>query len=69
MSDGSELETTVEHPYGTPNNPMSDDALDDKYRRCAGDVFDGETVESSLSTIRDIENVDHVGDLLDELTA
>lgn len=68
MADGSELETTVEHPYGTPNNPMSDDALDDKYRRCAGYVFEEEAVESSLEAIRDIEHVERVGDLLDDLT-
>jgi 2-methylcitrate dehydratase PrpD len=67
MADGSEHERTVEHPYGSPNDPMGDDALDDKYRRCAGDVLDEAAVDASLDAIRDVENAERVGDVLDHL--
>jgi 2-methylcitrate dehydratase PrpD len=69
LADGTDVEHTVVHPYGSPKKPMSDEDIDEKYRRCAGHVLDDDAVASSLTAIRDVENVDDVGRLLDRLVA
>jgi 2-methylcitrate dehydratase PrpD len=68
LADGDAVEHTVEHPYGSPQKPMSDDDIDEKYRRCAGYALDDDATAASLSMIRDVAAVDDVGALLDRLT-
>jgi len=66
--DGREETATVTHPRGSAENSLSDEELDEKYRRCAGHVLGGEDVERSLGTIRALETCRNVSSLLDSLT-
>ena len=47
LTDGSTVETYVEHATGSPENPMSDEALEAKYSALAGEVI-GETQTGEL---------------------
>ena len=40
LNDGTTLSTYVEHATGSPNNPMTNEALETKYRDLATEVFD-----------------------------
>jgi 2-methylcitrate dehydratase PrpD len=67
LADGSVVEHTVVHPYSSPNDPMSDEDLDEKYRRCVRYALDDDAVTASLDAIRNAETVDDVGELVDQL--
>lgn len=62
-------ESTVPHPTGTGANPIPDDELHDKYRRCAGAVLADDAVESSLTAIRSLETVGDISYLVTLLTS
>jgi 2-methylcitrate dehydratase PrpD len=67
LEDGRVVEHTVVHPYSSPNDPMTDHDLDEKYRRCAAYTLDDDAVAASLDAIRNAEDVDDVGELVDHL--
>jgi hypothetical protein len=51
----------VVHAKGQPQNPLTDDELDVKFRDCARRVLPGERVESVLTAVRKLETVPDVG--------
>lgn len=59
------LETLYFPPKGTPENPMTEKELKDKYKECAewGGVA-GEIIEESLKILTKIEKLEDVGDLM-----
>jgi 2-methylcitrate dehydratase PrpD len=59
------LETLYFPPKGTPENPMTEEELKDKYRECAewGGVG-GEGIEESMKMLMEIERLEDVGDLM-----
>jgi 2-methylcitrate dehydratase PrpD len=59
------LEKLYFPPKGTPENPMTEEELKDKYRECAewGGVG-GEGIEESMKMLMEIERLEDVGDLM-----
>lgn len=65
---GDIFESYVDAPTGTPPNPMSDEELYEKYRRCVSPHLPEDQVEAALDLITDLETVDDVSELVSELT-
>ncbi len=65
MMDGRSLETIYFPPKGTPENPMTEAELVDKYRECAkwGGVAAGK-VEKTRRMIMELEKLKDVGELM-----
>jgi 2-methylcitrate dehydratase PrpD len=63
--DGRLLDTMYFPPKGTPENPMTEEELMDKYRECSewGGVA-RERIEESMKMLMEIEKLDDVGDLM-----
>lgn len=65
---GDVVESYFDAPTGTPPNPMSDEELHEKYRRCVAPYFPDDQTERSLELLDDLESVDDVSALVDSLT-
>lgn len=63
MTDGTVLDRRVGDPLGHPTNPMSDDALDEKFRMCAARALVTCDVEPLLAALRNILTLTDVADL------
>ena len=64
LADGSELTEVVEHATGTPENPMTDAQLEDKFRALAGRVLAEAQVENALSRLWSLEEVEDMREML-----
>ena len=62
------FESYFDAPTGTPPNPMSNEEIHEKYRRCVSPHLPDDQVERSIDLINDLENVDDVSALVDALT-
>ena len=51
LNDGTTLSTYVEHATGSPDNPMTSEALESKYRDLATDVFDRGRADELLAAV------------------
>ena len=51
LNDGTTLSTYVEHATGSPDNPMTNEALETKYRDLATEVFDRSRADELLSAV------------------
>jgi len=60
LNDGRKHDIHIEHATGSPENPMSDEALRTKYRALAGEVFPAERVESLLDAVWELDQADDV---------
>ena len=67
LNDGRVFEYFLGEPKGMPGNPMSDGALDEKFRACAGGAgFSSARIERILETFWSIELHDNVSRLFSE---
>ncbi|MCH7942119.1 MAG: MmgE/PrpD family protein [Proteobacteria bacterium] len=67
LNDGRVFEDFLGEPEGMPGNPMSDEALEDKFRACAGSAgLSSASIEKILETFWTIESYDDVSRLFDE---
>ena len=63
--DGRSLETMYFPPKGTPENPMTEEELMEKYRECSGwGGVDRERIEVSMKMLMEMEKMNDVGDLM-----
>ena len=62
-ADGNTVETHIEHATGSPKNPMSDDALEAKYRALTEPVIGGPQAESLLAAVWVLGEAASVGDV------
>ena len=69
LTDGRELTEVVDHATGTPDNPMSDSQLEDKFRALAGRTLSEAQVERALSRLWALEELESVGELFPLLRA
>lgn len=53
---GETLTGMCENPLGTPENPMSREQVEDKFRTYAGGMLSADQVEAALAAIMDLEN-------------
>ena len=63
LKDGRSYTEMIPHATGTPENPLTDDQLDAKFRALAGEVMSRERVERALSRLWDMENMDDIREL------
>lgn len=63
LTDGRTVETHVEHATGSPQNPMSDEALETKYRALATEVLPEAQAEELLAAVWGLEQAPNVGDV------
>lgn len=61
LNDGTTLSRYVEHATGSPENPMSDEALESKYRDLAGEVLGNGQVEELLGAVWEMDEAPNVG--------
>ncbi|HLG11727.1 MAG TPA: MmgE/PrpD family protein, partial [Dehalococcoidia bacterium] len=64
MKDGSVLEHTVEHATGSPENPMTDDRLNDKFLTLATPTLGAAAAQSLLDRLWALEDVDNITSLV-----
>jgi 2-methylcitrate dehydratase PrpD len=60
---GEEFSETVWEPKGNPSNPMSQDEIREKFRKCANQALLDSSVERALETIERLETLRNVSDL------
>lgn len=68
LNDGREMFRRVERPIGSPDVPISQEQLVDKYRDCAITVLDAERVERSIHLLLALEQVASVRELVAVVT-
>ena len=54
---GQELSETMVFPPGHPNNPLADDALEQKFRQLTGKVLDAERIERVIEITRRLDQL------------
>lgn len=62
-SGGAPLRTRVGQPYGEPDNPVSDQALEDKFRRLCTPVIGEAAVDRTVAAVRDLKDLSFLTDL------
>lgn len=63
LHDGTSLTETVTIPKGDPENPMTRDELDDKFRLLASGVLEEAAIEETIAIVRDLGALDDLRDL------
>jgi len=63
LTDGRVIGRLADTARGTPEKPLKDHELDDKFRECAGFVLDEDGIEKVLDAIRGIEGISNVAEL------
>ena len=64
MKDGTEFETIIEFPKGSPQNPLSKEELDAKFLRLATRAMGEERAEDLLGYLNNLENLDDLSTLI-----
>jgi len=65
--DGKRYTLKVDYPKGDPNNSMSDQELEDKFKSMASKFMTTEQMEKVIGTIYRLESLDNIGSLMREL--
>jgi 2-methylcitrate dehydratase PrpD len=61
--DGKKLSKTVLHPAGTPQFPLSWSELEDKYRQCVSPILSNDSVDKTISIIKNFEKLNQISSL------
>lgn len=69
LKDGRQLVKRSDFPPGTPSNPLSDEALFQKYRSCASLVLPEKQIEESIELIMNLERIGEINKLLALVTS
>ena len=64
MKDGKTFTQRVDYPLGSPENPMSDSDLTDKFRDLVSPVLGDMKLEELLNSVTKLEEVQDVGELM-----
>lgn len=60
---GPKYEWAVENPKGEPENPVSDEELEEKFRSLVGPVLGTRKVQRIIDVVADLESLEDVGEL------
>ena len=63
LKDGRVFEKVLEEPYGHSSNPISDAALEEKFREMADEHFKSSEVDRLVDAIWSADQMDDIGDL------
>lgn len=64
---GERLRARVDYPKGDPHNPMTDAEVEAKFRRLARRLMGEGQIRRIIETVKNIEKVDDIGELMDLL--
>jgi 2-methylcitrate dehydratase PrpD len=64
MKDGKVLEATVVKAKGNPENPMSRQEIQEKYKGCCTGVLPEPSIEKSISILEKLEKIDSIEELM-----
>jgi 2-methylcitrate dehydratase PrpD len=64
MKDGKEYEKFRPKPKGSPENPLTFEELENKFKSTAKFVLDSERQDLLIKRIRSLENLDNMTDLM-----
>lgn len=64
LRDGRELTARVDHPRGHPKNPMTDEEVEDKFRRLTDGLLTPGQVNTVINLVRNLENLKDVKQIL-----
>jgi 2-methylcitrate dehydratase PrpD len=65
LKSGRKLEARVEKARGNPENPMSQQEVEDKYLDCCSGILTERSIDRSLSLLADLDNLETIGELTD----
>ena len=65
LKDGRKLEARVEKARGNPENPMSQQEVQDKYLDCCSGILTERSIDKSLSVLANLDNLENIGELMD----
>jgi 2-methylcitrate dehydratase PrpD len=68
LTDGRAVSKEVEHPRGSPANPITHDELLAKYRACASRALPASQVERSIVLFEQLDRLDDLNELIAALT-
>jgi 2-methylcitrate dehydratase PrpD len=68
LNDGTIYTETIQHPTGTPGNPMSDAMVQEKFNGLATAALGAEKAEAARRALWDIDRLSNVRDLMPLLT-
>lgn len=63
LKDGRVIGRLADTARGTPEKPLKDHELDEKFRECAGFVLEEDGIEKVLDAIRGIEGISNIAEL------
>src|SRR5262245_65381926 len=69
LNDGTTITERVEHPTGTPGNPMSDAMVQDKFTGLAAAALGGEKAARARAVLWDIDKLPDMRELIPALTS
>ena len=69
MSAGNSVTTRIEQARGTPEHPLSDEELNQKFISCASRALDSAQVHCALSQIYSLQDLPDIGDLMSTIAA
>lgn len=64
LRNGQEHTQRIEHATGAPENPMTDDQLNEKFTALVGDVFPSDQVEGMLSALWNLDQASDVAETI-----
>ena len=69
LRDSRTLSAPIQHPKGHPANPLTTNALQDKFEDCAYGVLERQDLRHVMELVRGLEHLDDIGTLMDVLMA
>ncbi len=69
LKDGRVYHNQVDNPRGSPEVPLTQEELLEKYRDCAGRILSNEQVERSIELMLHLEEVEDLADLMKLVTS
>jgi len=62
--DGKKYEGRVDFPRGEPENPLSQEQIEDKFEKLASKVLPGKNIKQIISAISNLEKIKNISDIL-----
>ncbi|MDR3270556.1 MAG: MmgE/PrpD family protein [Peptococcaceae bacterium] len=69
LKDGTVLEKIVEDPLGSPTNPLSEQAIMDKFKDAVSQLLPADKAEAAITLLKKLESLASVNDVISILNA
>ena len=64
LRDGTTLSGRCDHPLGTPENPLTQQQIEDKFRTYAARILSAGQIDTVIDTVNGLEDLSNAGDLV-----